>query len=685
MGIFSKRSSTPPPVPDDAVPEVTEPVPEEAAPPVPDEKEQELAEKKAREAKMQDRLEQAFDSAYYLSKNPDVLKKGFDPLTHYLKFGWKENRRPNSWFNPVEYVQRHPELLDSDTIPFLHFLTYRDQPEGVLDKALSALRKNRVLYWADKYLADDEGLRPLIVSSNMPGPEELNLARKHFDEEYYTSQNQDVADKWVSPLLHFMTLGWIEMRDPNPDFSVSYYLRKNQDIRRQGINPFIHYHKHGYRENWRPSATVADAAILDLFEDNADMQALIAQAKHFEPMVAMPNAARKITSPLKAERRSVVAQALRRKLAGKSYRYIIAVPHVRMSGASRVASIFADALAQVRDPSEILVITTDSSESEYIGWFADKLDIFDLSKEIETLGPEDKIRALIDLMRGVNCKTIINVNSRLVWDAMCLFGRQIHHEFRVVTYLFTWDENVKGDRVGYPIQWLRDTADHHHLLLTDTKNLANDVSDRLGFDHEAGDAQVLPLYTPVTADAGIVANPDRPANRAGHFLWAGRFDPQKRVDVLVGIARANPDMTFDVYGKTVLGKNDLSSYDPPENIIFKGTYTDLQEVLNTPYSGFLYTAQWDGLPTILLDMAAAGVPIVAPNVGGIAEMLDASTGWLVEDYQDVEGYGAALTQMAANPTDARARVEALRTRLESQFASEGYINSIKKMVKTYDL
>lgn len=643
------------------------------------------AAKTLKDVTVAERLQLAFDPAYYLSKYPDVLKAGLDPLAHFLKFGWKENRRPNDWFDPIDYIARHAELIGTETNAFLHFLAYKDLPEDQMRKTQNALRKNNFLYWADRFWEDGADQRPVVVSFTMPNKESLNAVEKHFDAEYYIAQNPDVMDKCITPLLHYMTIGWIEMRDPSPKFSTSYYLRKNKDIMRQGINPFLHYHRHGHRESWRSATSVADAAILTLFEDSADMQALITQAKQLEPMVAMPNTPRKITSPLNAERRADVAEALRRKLAGKNYRYVIAVPHVRMSGASRVASIFADALAQVRDPSEILVITTDSSESEYIEWFSDKLDIFDLSYEIDTLGPEDKIRALFDMLRGIKCQTIINVNSRLVWDAMCLFGRQAHNEFRVVTYLFTWDENVNGDRVGYPVQWLRDTADHHHILLTDTKNLADDVSDRLGFVQGTDDAQVVPIYTPIASEAGVTANHDKPNNRAGHFLWAGRFDPQKRVDVLVEIARANPYITFDVYGKKVLGTKDLEGYNPPDNIIFKGTYTDLKDVLDTPYTGFIYTAQWDGLPTILLDMAAAGLPIVAPNVGGISELLDSSTGWLVDDCADVAGYSAALVEMVTLPEQADARARTLQARLKSQFAPEDYINSIMKMVEAYDL
>ncbi len=40
-----------------------------------------------------------FDSNYYLSSNPDVLSAGINPLHHYVTYGWKEGRKPNTWFD----------------------------------------------------------------------------------------------------------------------------------------------------------------------------------------------------------------------------------------------------------------------------------------------------------------------------------------------------------------------------------------------------------------------------------------------------------------------------------------------------------------------------------------------------------------------------------------------------------
>ncbi|WP_298258137.1 glycosyltransferase family 4 protein [uncultured Litoreibacter sp.] len=642
---------------------------------------------KVADGSLLERLSQSFDAAYYLTTYGDVLASGNDPFEHFMNHGWREQRRPNSWFDPEEYLARNSALVGTETNPFVHYMMHENSSKVDLHGKLSTLHTNRVMYWAAVHQGSSvDSNTAVVLTAEQPRKKDLKLVRRTFDTAYYKKQNPDLIGKVSDLFLHFMTIGWTELRDPNPDFSVSYYLRNNEDIRRKGINPYLHHLKRGQEEHWRPFASVSEVAALDKFEQNPYMLKMVAEAKALEPMVAQPEGPRVITSPLQAAAKITdVFEVLRQRLAGKTYKYIVAIPHVRLSGASRVAAIFADTLAEVRDPAEILVITTDSSESEYIEWFSEQLDIFDLSKEIADLTEAEKIRALIDVLRGVECKILVNVNSRLTWEAMRTYGRQLHQELRVLTYLFTWEENAKGDRFGYPIEWLRDTFDYHHLLITDTKSLANDIADRLGYEVDTNDAQVVSLYTPIADGEVAVANRRRPNNQSGHFLWAGRFAPQKRLDLLVAIARANPSMTFDVYGKTVLGQEGISSFDPPTNIILKGTYTDLQTVLETPYTGFLYTAQWDGLPTILLDMAAAGLPIVASNVGGIDELLDVSTGWLIDKFEVIESYSAALKEVAADSSVADVRTAALQARLARQFTHTEYVEKVDQLVSKYDV
>ncbi|MCI5141335.1 MAG: hypothetical protein D3909_06330 [Candidatus Electrothrix sp. ATG1] len=61
-----------------------------------------------------------FDREFYLREYPDVLFQDMDPLVHYCRTGWQENRKPNASFEPLEYSDSRS--LPSGTHPLLHYL-----------------------------------------------------------------------------------------------------------------------------------------------------------------------------------------------------------------------------------------------------------------------------------------------------------------------------------------------------------------------------------------------------------------------------------------------------------------------------------------------------------------------------------------------------------------------------------
>lgn len=87
-------------------------------------------------------------------------------------------------------------------------------------------------------------------------PEELAAvaATGAIDEEWYATQYADVAEAGIPPLIHYLTQGWIEGRDPGPGFSTGYYLSTNPDVAASGMNPLVHYTYHGWREGRLPRA-----------------------------------------------------------------------------------------------------------------------------------------------------------------------------------------------------------------------------------------------------------------------------------------------------------------------------------------------------------------------------------------------------------------------------------------------
>lgn len=71
---------------------------------------------------------------------------------------------------------------------------------------------------------------------------------RFFDKHFYLNSNPDVRKSGVNPIIHFISRGWKENRDPSPEFSTSWYLKTYDDVRSSGQNPLIHYIKYGRKE-----------------------------------------------------------------------------------------------------------------------------------------------------------------------------------------------------------------------------------------------------------------------------------------------------------------------------------------------------------------------------------------------------------------------------------------------------
>jgi len=69
-----------------------------------------------------------------------------------------------------------------------------------------------------------------------------------FDARWYLAHYPDVQKAGQDPILHFLTQGAGEWRDPGPHFSTAHYMRTYPDIAENGLNPLVHYLQSGWRE-----------------------------------------------------------------------------------------------------------------------------------------------------------------------------------------------------------------------------------------------------------------------------------------------------------------------------------------------------------------------------------------------------------------------------------------------------
>ena len=193
--------------------------------------------------------------------------------------------------------------------------------------------------------------------------------------------------------------------------------------------------------------------------------------------------------------------------------------------------------------------------------------------------------------------------------------------------------------------------------------------------------------TPLVDEAQVVA---RTASRKGRMLWASRLDAEKRPELLPGLARAlaqvDPGVVIDVFGEAVLGRFDVATLEGCPNLAYRGPYRAFESLDLAAYDGFVYTSRFDGMPNVLLEAMAAGLPVIAPAVGDWRDGRRRRDRMLLElppdDGETAHLYATAIRRLGGDAAlRARLATAALRrlssataptpTSLESGNSSEG--------------
>lgn len=108
------------------------------------------------------------------------------------------------------------------------------------------------------------------------------------------------------------------------------------------------------------------------------------------------------------------------------------------------------------------------------------------------------------------------------------------------------------------------------------------------------------------------------------------------------------------------------------SVEFAGERSDVDELL-AGSDIFVLASRWEGLPISLLEAMRAGLPSVATDVGGVAEVVHPDCGMLVER-EDDEQLAAKLEELASSPERRAAMGRAGRKRYEKFFSSGGMLD-----------
>lgn len=160
------------------------------------------------------------------------------------------------------------------------------------------------------------------------------------------------------------------------------------------------------------------------------------------------------------------------------------------------------------------------------------------------------------------------------------------------------------------------------------------------------------------------------------LLAVGRLGPEKRHDLFLKVlARARALSSRPIVGRIVGAGTLQESLEAqaaalgliPGTVTFSGAVADMPGVYQQ--SGILVlTSDHEGTPNVVMEAMACGLPVVATNVGGVADLIDHERTGLICPRGDENAICLAVLRLVENPGLARALGERARQVVEQRYS-----------------
>ncbi|HEV7703046.1 MAG TPA: glycosyltransferase [Gemmatimonadaceae bacterium] len=151
--------------------------------------------------------------------------------------------------------------------------------------------------------------------------------------------------------------------------------------------------------------------------------------------------------------------------------------------------------------------------------------------------------------------------------------------------------------------------------------------------------------------------------------WVGRISREKGVDIFIDALTSIGDRVIQ---GAILGDGPERPAEQaraesiaPARFLWLGAVPDAARYF-AAFDLFVMSSRTEGLPMVLLEAMAAGVPIVTTNVGGIPQLLSPAEGVLVPP-EDPKALASAMRAALDDRAAAAARADAARRRQHAEF------------------
>ena len=381
------------------------------------------------------------------------------------------------------------------------------------------------------------------------------------------------------------------------------------------------------------------------FLGSATLRELLHKANRIDPAVDILRYHPKgYWSPASDEtfRGGIVYHEVCSKLGDKAYTDIFLLPFLVPGGAEKYLIQIMEGLCRTQaDGPRILVICGQPNPK--VDWLERLppgtvfIDLWDLGTKIS----DDLVDIVtLKIIQAVGGNARIHIKSCEFSHRLFRKYKTVFKENKIIYYRFCDDRYIYDGRfysAGSGCDFISDCLPAIDLFICDHRKIVEIDRDRFGINFDKWTCLLARCEVTTTSDAAAMNR----SVRHNRLLWASRIDWQKRPDLLLLIGaelqRRNVPITIEIYGRSVLSGINPSQFDSCPRLQYQGPFNDFGSLDSSRYDGFVYTSMFDGLPNVVLEAMAAGLPVIAPDCDGLPEVVrSGDTGFLVPNVADIQ-------------------------------------------------
>ena len=417
---------------------------------------------------------------------------------------------------------------------------------------------------------------------------------------------------------------------------------------------------------------------------------LLQTASHFEPDIDFRKIlASRITMPVSSQSlKKGIALARLYAICGSSrFSDVVILPFLKAGGGEKYIISVLNEIKTLSPDSRFLVITGESCDfHEYKSLLPKDSTFVDIYNMLADFTTEELLEVAFRLIINVvspkarlHLKVSPFANSMIEKFGVVLSEYFVSYYYRFSDSSYSFNGECFDDSWG--IDFIRNNLDEIDYIISDSKALIQADTNRLG---DCSKYRLLRNLCNLP-----IQKKEIPLTGPLVFLWASRISHEKRLSLLPLIAKSIEEKgincRIDVWG----GGDDeqvrefKSSLKNLSCISYKGAFENFLNLPLDKYSALIYTSYHDGTPNVILEAMSQGLPVIAPNIGGIPYVVDDSVGYLLSNNQDdtkmSHSYVCIISKMNSNKSTLIDLSEASKKRIQELYSRQTYSKNVNEI------